>query len=514
MHKSKTSRGQIFKRDLRRSISGPHMLAFIPLFTLGAYWAAGEMALIAMAIAFPLLLAAFRQMGSENWSGERDGLTGLMLREGLIDWLEWRMAKSSRNNSHPSVILITIDGLDALEERFGRIMRTTALQEVAERLSAFVRQEDVVARIGDGFAVGLGSVREPETENLLQLARRMQAIFDDPISEGPTRTYITISLGVSADSHVKNLTPGNLVAAAQRASELAALSGSGSIRVYSEGLASTVGHNRDMARELSNALETGEIYAWFQPQVTTDGSKVTGFEALARWENAERGLVSPASFLPDIEKAGLSQRLAEVMLKQSLLAINAWDAAGFDVPTVSVNFSNDDLRNPRLPDYVRWELDRHNLSPDRLIIEVLESVVAESSEDVITRTLTSLSQIGCRIDLDDFGTGFTSLMNIHRFNVTRIKLDRTLVRHVDKEERPLKMVSALLAFAEKLDIDVLAEGVETDDEVITLSELGCDVMQGYVAARPMPLGDTLNWLEDNALPAKARQPVIRIAHGG
>ncbi|NNE89754.1 MAG: phosphodiesterase [Silicimonas sp.] len=490
------------------------MLAFIPLFTLGAYWAAGVNALIAVAIIFPLMLAAMRQMGAEHFSGERDGLTGLMLREGLIDWLEWRMVKASRTNSHPSVVMISIDGLDALEERFGRMMRTTVLQEAADRLNGFVRQDDVVARIGDGFAVGLANVREPETENLLQLSRRMQAIFDDPVSEGPTRTYITISLGVTADSHVKNLTAANLVAAAQRASELAALSGSGSIRVYSEGLSSKAVQNRDAARDLTTALETGEIYAWFQPQVKTRGGGVTGFEALARWETPERGLVSPASFLPDIEKAGLSQRLSEVMLKQALLALNAWDAAGFDVPTVSVNFSNDDLRNPRLPDYVRWELDRHNLSPGRLVIEVLESVVAESSEDVISRTLQSLSQIGCLIDLDDFGTGFTCLMNVHRFNVNRIKLDRCLVRHVDKEDQPLKMVSALLAFAENLDIEVLAEGVETTEEVECLAELGCDLMQGYVAARPMPLGDTLNWLESRTELPHPQQPVVRMAHGG
>lgn len=514
MHTSQSNRSQIFKRDLIRAVSGPHMLGFIPFFTLGAYWAAGEMALIVMAVVIPIFLAILRQMGTDSRFGERDGLTGLMLREGLVDWLDWRMSKSTRNNAHPSVIVVTIDGLDALEERFGRMMRMSVLQETAERLSGFIRQEDVVARFGEGFAVGFSFVREPQTENLLQLSRRMQSIFDDPVSEGPTRTYISISIGICADGHVKNLTASNLMAGAQRASELAALSGSGSIRVYSEGLASAAVHNRDMARDLSTALETGEIHAWFQPQVTTEDAKVTGFEALARWESTDRGLISPASFLPDIEKSGLSQRLAEVMLKQALLALNAWDAAGFSVPTVSVNFSNDDLRNPRLPDYVRWELDRHNLSPDRLVIEVLESVVAESSEDVITRTLTSLAQIGCRIDLDDFGTGFTSLMNIHRFNVTRIKLDRTLVRHVDKEEHPLKMVSALLAFAERLGIDVLAEGVETEEEVATLVQLGCDVMQGYVAARPMPLGDTLNWLEEQAPGAKPFQPIIRIAHGG
>ena len=510
---NQSKRSQIFKRDLKRAVGGSHMLAFIPLFTLGAYWAAGEIALITMAVAIPILLAAFRQMSDENWPGERDGLTGLMLREGLVDWLEWRVAKT-RSTAQPSVVAISIDGLDALEERFGRMMRTSVMQETAERLVGFVREDDVVARIGDGFAVGFCAVREPQTENLLQLSRRIQAIFDDPVCEGPTRTYITISIGICAESHLRNPSAGNLMAAAQRAGELAALSGSGSIRVYSEGLASAAAHNRDTARDLSGALETGEIHAWFQPQVTTSDGRITGFEALARWESPDRGLVSPASFLPDIEKAGLSQRLAEVMLKQALLALNAWDAAGFHVPTVSVNFSNDDLRNPRLPDYVRWELDRHDLSADRLVIEVLENVVAESSEDVITRTLTSLAQIGCRIDLDDFGTGFTSLMNIHRFNVTRIKLDRTLVRHVDKEEHPLKMVSALLAFAEKLDIDVLAEGVETTEEVATLKDLGCEVMQGYVAARPMPLGDTLNWLEEQASIVESPQRFIRIAHGG
>jgi diguanylate cyclase (GGDEF)-like protein len=488
------------------------MLAFIPLFTLGAYWAAGVNALIAMAILFPLLLAAVRQMESETFSGERDGLTGLILREGLIDWLEWRMAKASRTNSHPSVIVVSIDGLDALEERFGRMMRTSILQETADRLSEFVRQDDVVARVGDGFAVGLYSVREPETENLLQLSRRMQEVFDDSINEGPTRTYITISLGIASDSHVKNRTAANIVAAAQRAGELAALSGSGSIRIYSEGLSSKAAHNRDTARELSNALETGEIYAWFQPQVDAKTGKITGFEALARWESTERGLVSPASFLPDIEKAGLSQRLSEVMLKQSLLALNAWDAAGFDVPTISVNFSNDDLRNPRLPDYVRWELDRHDLLPDRLVIEVLESVVAETSEDMISRTLQSLSQIGCPIDLDDFGTGSTCLMNVHRFNVNRIKLDRSMVRHVDRDEHPLKMVSALLAFADKLGIEVIGEGVETNEEVACLADLGCHALQGYVIARPMPLGDTLNWLEERHAPVVRKDaPVVRIA---
>jgi EAL domain-containing protein (putative c-di-GMP-specific phosphodiesterase class I) len=249
---------------------------------------------------------------------------------------------------------------------------------------------------------------------------------------------------------------------------------------------------------LSDALETGEIFAWFQPQMSSDGRHVIGFEALARWDKPGRGLIRPGAFLTDLQKSGLSQRLAEVILKQALTALNAWDAAGFDVPSVSVNFSGEELRNPRLADYVMWELDRFNLEPNRLVIEVLESVIAEKHEDGITRTLTTLSRAGCQIDLDDFGTGFTSIVNIRRFNVSRIKIDRCLVTRLDQDAEQRRMVSALLSFSSKLGIQALAEGVETEREREMLRKLGCPHIQGYVAAKPMPLGETLLWLEDFA----------------
>lgn len=355
-----------------------------------------------------------------------------------------------------------------------------------------------MARLGEGFAIGIRNLRPPETENLMLVASRLQTVCEEPFSEGPTRTYCTLSLGLAAQSHVKGGTGANVVAGAQRAGELAQASTPGAVRIYSEGLSSDAGHERDMARQLANALETGEIFAWFQPQVRTQDGRVIGFEALARWDHPDRGLVAPASFLPDIEKAGLSQRLAEVVLKQSLLALNMWESAGFDAPAVSVNFSSEELRNPKLPDYVRWELDRHGIAPERLVIEVLESVVAEAGENAISRTLIALSRMGCRIDLDDFGTGFTSFASIRRFDVERIKIDRSLVSNIDNDEGQCRTLSALLAFSQELGVAALAEGVETEGEVATLQRLGCRDMQGYFIARPMPLGETLVWLEDHA----------------
>lgn len=426
----------------------------------------------------------------------RDPLTGLILRDGLIDWAERALPRAARAGRQVAVVSVTIDDLDTIEARFGRAMHDKVLVESSARLQALLRDEDIVARLGPALAIGLDNVAVPETENLMYLAQRLQQAFEEPFSDGPTRTYCSVSLGIAAESHVKSSSGANIVAGAQRASELANFSGAGSVRFYSGGLSNDEALNRNVARELNNALETNEIFAWFQPQLRVADGCVVGFEALARWDHPERGLVSPASFLPDIEKSGLSQRLAEIILKQALMALNAWDASGFAVPTVSVNFSAEELKNPRLPDYVRWELDRHEIAPERLVIEVLETVTSASSDDVVTKTLHTLSRIGCRIDLDDFGTGSTSFINIRRFDVDRIKIDRSLVNKIDSDENQFAMLSALLAFSEKLEIDTLAEGVETQAEIDVVKSLGCQDMQGFALCRPMPLGEAMLWLED------------------
>jgi diguanylate cyclase (GGDEF)-like protein len=499
-----------FAKKAVHALSTLQVWIYLPAICLIAFWLGGEIGLIITAVAVPSFMALTGQIRvqTDAMYGEKDPLTHTALRDGLIAWADDRHALSQRTNREIAVLCIAIDDIDALEDRFGRGMRDSVLVETADRLQHFMRDEDLVARVGSGFAIGICNVRAPETENLLQLSRRIQSIFDEPFCDGPTRTYCSMSIGLASHCHIRGSGGANLMAGAQRACELATMAGPGSVRVYSDGLSSNKINERDQAREISNALESGEIFAWFQPQIIVETGQISGFEALARWDHPERGLVAPGHFLDDVDRAGLSQRLAEVILKQSLTALNAWDEAGFDIPTVSVNFSSDELRNPRLPDHVRWELDRHSIAPERLVVEVLESVVAETSEDVISRTLNAISRIGCRIDLDDFGTGYTSFINIRRFNVGRIKIDRCLVSQLDHDDEQHKMVAALLAFSEKLKVKALAEGVETPAEVEALRNLGCHEIQGYIAARPMPLGETLLWLEENAPPAH-HQPILR-----
>lgn len=497
----------------KKAFGRTQLLGFVPVLTLGAYWAGGEVALFATALALPLLFAAmggFRER--PLMMAERDPLTGLVTRDGLIAWADLAIAQQGRSDRQVAVIALSFDDLATIEDRFGQSMRDTILRETANRLQPHLRDADVLARLDGGFALGLQNIPAQEVETLLALTDRLMMTLKEPFSDGPTRTYCTMSAGVAAESHVRVSGGANLVIGAQTASEYASASGSGSVRVYGDGMSSERILDRDIAHELAGALESGEIVAWFQPQIDISNNRVTGFEALARWDHPERGMISPAVFLPDIEANGLSQRLAEVILKQSLMALNTWDAAGFKIETVSVNFSSEELRNPRLPDYIRWELDRHDLVPERLTVEVLETVAAESNEDIVARTLTTLSRLGCNIDLDDFGTGLTCFINIRRFDVTRIKIDRSLVSQIDEDTEQRKMFAALLAFSRKLGVETLAEGVETEAEINTLRHLGCTQAQGFVISRPMPLGDTLLWLEENGqLPADMNQVRSRTA---
>lgn len=476
----------------------PRLVAILPMILLCAYWLFGELALFLMALFVPVLSATLSgSAGPVRLAPNPVSTTRIVTRNELANWLTIAMRDRTQSQGQFAVLTMIIDELDSLETRFGRETRKVIGREIIRRLQEVLRQEDAVSMLDDNLiAFGLRNIRPPETENLFRLARRVQGICDEPFAENSARVYCTISIGIAAEIHLDEVTPHRLIEASERACDFAASSGAGSVRVYTEGIDSEEEDERQRTRDLSDALETGEIFAWFQPQMSSDEQTVIGVEALARWDRPGVGMVQPGDFLPDIQRYGLSQRLTEVILKQALTALNAWDAAGFDVPSVSVNFSGEDLRNPRLADYIMWELDRFGTEPHRLVIEVLESVIADRHEEAITRTLSKLSSAGCRIELDDFGTGFTSIVNIRRFNVSRIKIDRCLVSRLDEDAEQRRMVSALLSFSKKLGIEALAEGVETESEREVLRRLGCPLIQGYVCAKPMPLGETLLWLEE------------------
>lgn len=502
MTKGRRFLSTIFPARLGRSLMRPDALIFLPAATLMAFWLGGERALIVTAICTPLILA----FGRSAWpvTGPppmSDGPPATALRPHVIEAMD-RILRDAPDTRRSTICLVVqFDGADELLDRHGRAAQTEVLSRCLDRICGALRQGDTVARLeGGGIAIALAPVRRGDLEAGLQVAARIQTAISPPISIDAARLYVTCSVGLCLPAQIAQLHGGKvsgkqLLDAAQIAADEALRNGPAGIRAWAPDMARHRADREAFRSELETALQEGQIHAWFQPQVSTDTGAITGFEALARWQHPVRGLIPPSDFLPAVDEAGLNERLAEVMLFNALSALARWDAAGLEVPTVAVNFSAAELQNPRLSEKVRWELDRFDLPTDRLSVEILETVVASADNDIIVSNIAALAQMGCRIDLDDFGTGHSSMLNLRRFSVRRIKIDRSFITRMDEDRSQQDMVAAILSLAERLGIEALAEGVETPAEHAALAQLGCQHVQGFGIARPMPFDQTLDWIE-------------------
>jgi diguanylate cyclase (GGDEF)-like protein len=394
------------------------------------------------------------------------------------------------------VLAVELDEYPALVQRFGIAASERILRRAADRMELMVRETDVVAHLGGHrFAIMLTQNRQLDMEIALQLSERLHRELADPFTIDTSTIYVTASVGMCLARRLKECTAFSLLQGAEVALEEARRHGGNALRIHSDEMAKIVAARHDLISEVPSAFELGQIVPWFQPQICTDTGRISGFEALARWKHPTRGMIPPMDFLESVETAGMMSRLGEVMLFHGLAALRSWDRAGYDVGSVGVNFSSTELRNPKLVDKLKWELDRFDIQPERLTIEVLETVVATTENDAITKNIAALATLGCTIDLDDFGTGHASISNIRRFAVNRIKIDRSFVTNIDSDPQQQKMVSAILMMAEQLDLHTLAEGVETIAEHAMLSQLGCNFVQGYGLSRPMPFEDTIGWME-------------------
>lgn len=471
----------------------PAAVGLLPIFALLALSAGGLRGLGVFLVSLPagILLA---RLVSPQGHGPRDSLTGLPQREGLVTALD-RALCTARPDEVTGGIILELDSFRSLEERHDRGTVERLLVTVARRLRAAVRDADLTCRLdGPTFAIALAPSRRLELESVIQLAGRLQRTIAEPVAIGGMNFYLTAAIGFSLSTRHRAPTGEDIIQGATLAMIEAQRNGPSGIRSYSDAMRARIASRSILAGEVADAFERGEITAFFQPQLSTRTGEVTGFEALARWHHPVRGLIPPVEFLPALAQAGLMDRLGEAMVRESLAALRHWDGLGLRIPRVGVNFSNAELSDPGLVDRIGWELDSFDLTPDRLVIEVLETVVANRAEDVVIRNLAGLARLGCCLDLDDFGTGHASITSIRRFSIERIKIDRSFVTRIDDDPEQQKMVGAILTMAERLGLDTLAEGVETPAERAMLARLGCGHVQGFAIARPMPLSETADWI--------------------
>ncbi len=480
-----------------RGMGGRPLLAAAAVLWGVALIVGGSGVLTAMGLVLPSALAVAFALANRAAPPEvgRDALTGLLRRTGVVAALDRALGVGVRTGRSTGAMVIEVDRFRLLEERHDHAVVERVLVVTAERLNGVLRESDRAGRLeGPTFGVALSASRKLDLDSAVQLAGRLQRALSDPVAAGGFNVHPTVSIGFALPARLPSPTGETLLQAATLALIEAQRSGPGAVRSYSEAMRARVATRNNLADEVAGALDRGEITAFFQPQVSIQTGAISGFEALARWHHPARGLIPPIEFLPALEETGLMGRLGERMIHDALTALKAWDAEGIAVPRVGVNFSMPELCDPRLVDRIGWEIDRFDLSPDRLVVEVLETVVADKSDDVVIRNLAGLARLGCCLDLDDFGTGHASITSIRRFSIERIKIDRSFVTRIDEDAEQSRMVAAILTMAERLGVDTLAEGVETEAERSMLARLGCGHVQGYGIARPMPFGETVAWM--------------------
>lgn len=499
--------------QLSSALNGSALLLIVPALTLGIYATAGEAGLIGFSLFLPVLYLLFGQNIGKIPPPDHTS-QGILTRKAFCDLLEQTLNRAIADNRYAATYIIALDEFDALSDRFGQAAADTVVQRTCDRLVAVLRETDSIAQLGDArFGICTAPVRHLDLETCIQLAGRLQTAIEEPVAVNGINIYVSASVGFCQHARAPGTGGDAWMRAAFTALREAQGRGPSAIRAFSDQMRIAIETRDEMRDDVVKALETGQIQPWFQPQISTDTGEVTGFEALARWNHPQRGILLPQEFLPAIESAGLLDRLTEVMMYHTFAALKAWDGAGMDVPQVGVNFTGSELRNPRLTDKVKWELDRFDLTPDRLAIEVLETVVACAPDDLITRNINALGAMGCRIDLDDFGTGHAAITSIRRFSVSRIKIDRSFVMKADRDPEQQRMISAILTMAERLEVETLAEGVETVGEHVLLAQLGCDHVQGYGIGRPMPFDQTLDWISRH-MAKLADTPRIMDGKGG
>lgn len=471
----------------------PELLAFLPAIFLAASWFGSKSWLLVTALMVPLAYGLSGVLAAPR--ARMAGTTGIRRRAEELAENALHIAEDA--GQQVVCLVVVLDDCAELARRHGPEVMEHLSTAINARFQNILRGQDRLHRLSeDRIMLVIGPQPRLELDDLLQIAGRLQAVAAVPINYHAETFYISASVGFCLASRAPARSGAALLAAAETAATIAWRNGPSGLRAYSHGMGAVHCKAEESREELENAMEKGEVRAYFQPQIDSVSGDVIGFEALSRWLHPTRGLIPPAEFLPAIHAAGLSQRLGEVMVAQAFGALAAWDAKGWPVPQVAVNFSSHELRNPRLATQVQWEMDRFDLAPQRLVVEVLETVLAESDDDITVQNVRRLARIGCGIDLDDFGTGHAAISAIRRFSVNRLKIDRSFVTGIDHMPDQQRIVAAILSMARELGLAVLAEGVETRQEVGQLASMGCTALQGFAIGPPMSLDDSFLWLEN------------------
>jgi diguanylate cyclase (GGDEF)-like protein len=422
-----------------------------------------------------------------------DTLTNVANRSFLYDRLETALARARRYKRVLAVLILDLDHFKNINDTLGHTFGDRFLKRVAERLTGCLRASDTVARLGgDEFAVLLPEVEE--VVDVTGVAEKIMAVLRAPVMLDEQELFVSASIGSSIypdDGDDAETLLKNADSAVQRAKQI----GRDNHQFYSPLMNAKASKRLQLGNALRRALEREEFLLHYQPQVDMESGKIIGVEALVRWRHPGLGVVSPAEFIPLAEETGLILPIGEWVLREACLQTRNWHDAGFPPVRISVNLSNRQFNQEGLVDSIMEVLRETRLEPQHLALELTESGFMHNEEGAIA-TLRTLKEKGVQVSIDDFGTGYSSLRYLKRFPIDELKIDRSFVRDVTSDHDDAAIVGAIIAMGNSLRLKVVAEGVETPEQLDFLREKGCSVMQGFYLSRPLPTGEMTRVFEE------------------
>ena len=415
-----------------------------------------------------------------------DRLTGLPNRAFFVERVRVAVERARRNPDECfGVLFLDLDNFKAINDSFGHVAGDELLLEVSRRFTGCLRSLDMLARLGgDEFALLLENIREPS--DAARVAERLQASLQAPIVVGEDEAYTSVSLGIAVHSEAEDH-PQHLLRSADLALYRAKEQGRARFQVFDPRMHEEAVRRLRLETDLRRALERNQFRLHYQPVVSLDTGRIVAVEALLRWEHPERGLVPPGEFIHVAEEAGIIADISRWVLEQACRQCQLWRREhGDDAPqSVWVNLSMRQLAEGGLARQVSEVLQSLQFEAKRLTLEVTENLLVENV-DVSLRTLSELHELGVRVFMDDFGSGHSSLGFLDRLAIDGIKIDRTFIGHLGAGERPLQLVRTIVALVRGLGFIPIAEGVETEEQLRLLRDMGCEFAQGFHFSRAVP----------------------------
>ncbi|MDX8481042.1 EAL domain-containing protein [Mesorhizobium sp. VK24D] len=473
----------------------------------------GVIVLVALFIFRPMSNAILRKThelvdarNSMAFIAVHDGLTGLHNRTFLTDHFDTLIKGAHRRRERLAVIQFDLDRFKQINDTLGHPAGDYVLVVTAQRMRDSCRASDLCARLGgDEFVMILNGAGT--TDDIHALAKRILGEINEPIIfQGAT-----IMPGASAGIAVYPVDADNaqdLLVHADLALYSAKKMGGGSFSFFSEELRRELDYRKQLEHDIRTAIADKSFDVYFQPQVSLTSGKISGIEALVRWKHATRGMISPGEFIPVAEKCGFMPDIGRIVITKAINEAAEWDRAGIDFGRIAVNVSGTELRELDFDEFLFSTLERAGLAPQKLSLEIVESVILDDEKTGIAAKLRHIRAAGVHLELDDFGTGYASLSHVNPNEIDRLKIDRRFVQNINENGDNTKIVRAITELARGLGISIVAEGAETEAELDSLMAIGCDQVQGYSIAFPMPQDKAREWLMARS-PKKAKLKVLQ-----